>query len=62
MTNLEALAVELHDHLWFNIGVNADWPLHLGGDDDAVEKLVNLLNEVQREITACGYHAVPVGG
>jgi hypothetical protein len=58
MTNLEALAVELHDHLWFNIGNSADWPLHMGGDDDAVDKLIYLLNELQREVKANGYNHI----
>ena len=53
MTKLERLAVELHDHMWRNIGVTTDWPLQVGGDDDAVDKLIDLLNKLQNEIKQC---------
>ena len=51
MTKLEALAVELHDHMWSNLGVNDDWPLQVGGDDEEITRLIELLNELQDEIT-----------
>jgi hypothetical protein len=60
---LEASAIRLHDHMWENLGVNDDWPLQMTGDDDAVTRLVRLLNELQDEIKSSGiphrnYHRV----
>ena len=58
MTKLEALAVELHDHMWQNMGVTDDWLLQVGGDDEAVTELIRLLNELQDEIKANGYNHI----
>jgi hypothetical protein len=58
MTKLEALAVELHDHMWSNMGTNDDWPLQVCGDDEAVDKLVDLLNKMQGEIKENGYNQI----
>ena len=53
-TALEAIAIQLHDHLWENMGVSDDWLIQLGGDDEAVTKMIRLMNELQEEIKASG--------
>jgi hypothetical protein len=58
MTKLEELAVELHDHIWSNIGVTDDWPLQIHGDDEAVDEFSRLMNELQHEIKASGYNHI----
>ena len=58
MTKLEALAVELHNHMWTNMGVTADWPLQVCGDDGAIMEFVRLMNELQDEIMANGYNRI----
>ena len=58
MTKLEELAVELHDHMWLNMGVTADWPLQVSGDDEATDRLIDLLNELQGEIKINGYNQI----
>jgi hypothetical protein len=55
MTKLESAAIELHDHLWANMGVSDEWLLHLGGDDEAVERVIGLLNALQDAIRESGY-------
>jgi hypothetical protein len=59
MTKLEALAVELHDLIWSNMGVTDDWPLKVCADEDEViDEFMRLLNEMQREIKACGFNHI----
>jgi hypothetical protein len=55
MSELERLAIKLHDFLWENMGVSAEWPLELGGDEEVVEEVIVLLNGIQDAIVASGY-------
>lgn len=55
MSRLERLAISLYGHLWENMGVTADWPLNLGGDDDEVTEIISLLNQIQDELKLLGY-------
>jgi hypothetical protein len=47
-------AIELHDFLWENLGVTADWPLNIGGDDESAEEFCKLMNGLQWAIVASG--------
>jgi hypothetical protein len=40
------------------MGVTDDWPLHVCGDEETMDKLIYLLNEVQREIKASGLDSI----
>jgi hypothetical protein len=55
MTNLERLAVRLHDHLWANMGIGDEWTMSLGGDDKEVTEFIEILNALQTEIKAQGF-------
>ena len=52
MTKLETLAVELHDHMWSNVGTEweGDWPLEIYGEDKTVTGFIKLMNKLQDEI------------
>ena len=65
-TALEQAAIALHDFLWDNLGVTADftgttsffsnnWPLHISGDDLFATQTMDLLNKLQDEIKAAGF-------
>jgi hypothetical protein len=55
MSRLEELAIDLYGHLYENMGTTDDWPLHVGGDDGEVTKLIRLLNQIQDELKILGY-------
>ena len=54
-TDLERLAIALHDLLWENVGVSDEWRLHMEGDDEVVSRFLELLNELQAAIKASGF-------
>lgn len=54
MSRLEELAVRLQTHLWENVGVTDEWPIQICGDDGAITKLIELLNEMQHELRVRG--------
>jgi hypothetical protein len=55
MTRLEQLAIALYDHIWQYVGVNDDWLIQIGGDDEQITELIRLLNQVQDELKLRGY-------
>ena len=55
---IESAAIALHDHLWYFMGYGPEWPLHLSGDDEQVEKAIHLLNELQNAIKASPYEHI----
>lgn len=55
MTRLEQLAIALYDHIWQYVGVNDDWLIQIGGDDEQITELIMLLNLVQDELKLRGY-------
>jgi len=61
-TDLERAAIELHDHLWKNLGVTDDWPLQVGGDDEEVTEMIRLMNLLQRAIRASGFQRIAYCG
>lgn len=54
MTAVEDAAINLHDYMWENLGVTADWPLQMSGDDKAISEVIRLLNGLQAEIKRGG--------
>jgi hypothetical protein len=56
MSKLEELTVELHNHLWRTMGVTDDWTIQIGGTDEDITKLIEILNQIQEEMKQKGYH------
>jgi len=57
-TSLERAAIKLHCFLHDNLGHTTGWPVRMVGDEEALSKLCELLNNLQDEIERAGHTPV----